>query len=700
MGGPAGHKRRRWGRLGVAALVLLLLVLAVLAAGAVTVAAAVALTPLPPPELPRATEFYDVKGRLIGRRFHQNRVEVPLTELPPYLVQAVLAAEDERFYQHRGIDVRGLLRAAYRNLRARRVVEGGSTITQQLARNLYLGRERTVARKLREAVYALKLETVYSKDEILELYLNTIYLGQGAYGVEVAAQTYFSKHARELTLPEAALLAGLPRGPELYNPILHPEAAEARRAEVLDRMVATGVLPPAQATAARQAPLGVRPPPPAPAGVDFFLDHVIDEIRRSYPAIADRLPQGGYRIDTTLDLDVQAAAARALADGLPAPVPDARGVPQPQAALVALDPRTGAIRAMIGGRDYRTSSFNRAVQAPRQPGSAFKPFLYATLLSTRYYTAASTQVCEPVQFPGGAGRPPWEPADFDPRQPYHNRPLGVREAIRVSDNVVAARWMDALGPERVIDTARRLGITSPLRPDLTLALGTSEVTVLEMARAFAAFANGGLRVDPHAVVRITDPTGRVLAEPSHPPARVLEEGVAYILTDLMREVVRPGGTAGHVAPILGGRPAAGKTGTTDEARDAWMVGYTPDLVAAVWVGSDDPGAAPGRLTGPRVAAPIWANFLSRALAGRPPTPFVPPEGVVTARICADSGLLAVPGCPAADELFLSGTEPTTYDPRWLGTPPPMPGEPVVPGEPIVPPEPVPPGRPGAPEPVP
>lgn len=660
-----GRRGRRRGRRGSAALLA-----AALAAGTALLLAAGALflkdllAPLPPPRLPEATSFYDVHGRLISRRFHENRVKVSLKELPPDLIRAVLAAEDARFYQHRGIDFRGLLRAAWRNLLERRVVEGGSTITQQLARNLYLGQERTVTRKIQEAVYAIRLERTYSKDEILELYLNTIYLGQGAYGVEAAAMTYFSRHARDLTLAQAALIAGLPRGPELYNPVTHPEAALARRSEVLDRMVAVGFLTRAEAEAARRAPLGLDPPPPPPAGVGYFLDYVTEEIRRLFPAVAARLPAGGYRIDTTLDLDVQAAAAGALADGLPGPRPDERGVPQPQGAVVVLDPQDGAIRAMVGGRDYRASAFNRAVHAPRQPGSAFKPFIYAALLSTRYFTAASTQVCEPVRFPGGAGEPPWEPRDWTPGQPYHNRPLAVREAIRVSDNVVAARWLAALGPERVIEMARRLGITSPLRRDLTLALGTSEVTVLEMARAFATLASGGLRAEPYSVVRITDPDGRVLYPPRRLPVRVLDERVAYILTDLLGEVLRPGGTAGAVGHLLDGRPAAAKTGTTESAHDAWMVGYTPELVAAVWLGNDDSRRPlPGGLTGPTGAAPIWARLMRRALAGVPYRPFPEPGGIVRARICTDSGLLAVPGCPSAEELFLAGTEPAEYDPR-------------------------------------
>lgn len=336
------------------------------------VVALAALTPLPTPELPVATVYYDAEGNPIGRRFAQNRIEVPLSAIPEQLRQAVLAAEDHRFYQHRGIDLRGLLRALARNFLAGRVVEGGSTITQQLARNLYLTHRRTVARKLQEAILALKLERVYSKDEILTMYLNTIYLGQGAYGVEVAAQTYLGKHVSELTQPEAALLAGLPRGPEIYNPVADPEAARARRDEVLQRMVEVGYLTPAAAAGARAEPVAVRTAPAAGDGTEFFRDYVEAVIRQRYPTIYQNLQTGGYQIYTTLDSQVQQAAVRALQEGLPEASPNDQGVLQPQGALVALDPRTGYIRAMVGGRDYANSSFNRAVDAKRQPGSAFK----------------------------------------------------------------------------------------------------------------------------------------------------------------------------------------------------------------------------------------------------------------------------------------------------------------------------------------
>lgn len=672
-----------------AGLFKLLLVLPVLALLAVAVA--VSVTPLPPPELPEATEIYDAQGALITRLFRENRIEVPLASVPQQLRQAVIAAEDERFYQHRGLDPRGVLRAAWRNLRARKIVEGGSTITQQLARNLYLTHERTWWRKAQEAILTLKLEASYAKDELLELYLNTIYLGQGAYGFEVASQTYFDKSVGELSLAEAALLAGLPRGPELYNPVTNPNGALERRSTVLRRMVEVGYLDPAAAAAAEAEPLALATPRGLGGEAAYFVAYIQEYIARHHPGIARDLRAGGYKIYTTLDMDVQRAAHAALTGGLPTGAADGRGVLQPQGALVAMDPRTGAILALLGGRDYANSSYNRAVDARRQPGSAFKPFLYATLLGTQYFTAASTQACEYVEFPGGRGERPWRPTDFDPRNPYHNHTMGMREAIRISDNVVAARWMNIIKPDRVAEQAERLGISSPLTRDLTLALGTSEVSVLEMTRAFAAFANGGYRAEPLAILRITDPHGTVLVENRPRAVKVLDERVGYILTDLMREVIRPGGTAGQLAWRLDRRPAAGKTGTTENAHDAWFVGYTPDLVAAVWSGNDDPSQPlPGNLTGSSLAAPIWADFINGALAGRPKTEFDRPPGLVEAEICADSGLLATPFCDSITELFVAGTQPKQLDPRVPLWEPDMPG---VPADPYVPDLPLP-GEPG------
>ena len=646
------------------------------------------MVPLRQPEIPVASEVLDVNGRLITRLYEAgggNRIQVPVTEIPADLKEAIVSMEDRQFYQHHGINPVGILRALIKDIQQRRVVEGGSTISQQLAKNLYTGGERSVRRKLYELVLTFKLESRYSKDEILGMYLNTIYLGHGAWGVEVASQTYFGKSVRDLDLAESALLAGLPRSPEYYSPYNHPNEARARRDFVLQTMADLGYISQAQANRAKAEPLKLAGLRPAGRQAPYFVDYVLSQLN---PTVAEDVTRGGYRIYTTLDLDMQRAAETAVANGIGKTTPDAKGVPQPEAALIAVDPTTGYIKAMVGGDDYGKTQFNR-VLARRQPGSAFKPFLYATVLSRGGLTAASTQVCELVSFPGPTPDQPYEPTDFDPKKPYHYRPMGVREAIRVSDNVVAVRWGQAVGPDNVARTARAMGITSPLQPDLTLSLGSSAVMPLEMAAAFSALAHGGVRADPMAVLRIEDRYGNLVQENRSRFTNVLDPRVAYIITDIMKEVLWSGGTAAGTGGLIGGRPAAGKTGTTDRLVDAWFVGYTPDLVAAVWVGNDDP-ANPINKTGGTAAAPIWGRFVADSLKNVPLHDFPRPEGITEAVICDESGLLANPTCPSSHtELFLAGTEPTQMDPTDYSRTPgrPAPGAPPAGGAPGA-------GRPG------
>lgn len=616
-------------------------------------------TPLPNPTTPQATLLLDRDGQLIARLFVEERVDVPLGQMPTHLLQAVVAVEDVRFFSHRGIDPLGLARALVRNLQAGAVVEGGSTITQQLARNLFLTHERTVARKLREALLTLKLEMAYTKPEILQMYLNTIYLGSGTYGVEVAAQTYFGKGVQDLSLAESALLAGLPRAPEVYSPFIDPDAARQRRNVVLNRLAELGHIDAEQAHAAAAEPLNLAEPRPAAGLAPYFTDYVVTLIRRHHPDIAADLLRGGYRITTTLDLPTQTAAEAALAAGLPPGEPGADGILQPQGALVALDPQSGAILAMIGGRSHAQSPFNRATQAERQPGSAFKPFLYTALLATNYWTAANVQLCELMEFPLGPGQPPWRPRDWD--RPAHFRPIAVREAIRISDNVVAARWVWDLGVDLLRNMAGRMGIDSPLHGQPSLALGTAEVTLLAMTRAYASLANGGRRVEPLAFTRIEDALGRVVAEQRPAASQVIDARVAYIMTNIMKEVVRPGGSAGQVSGLIGGRPAAGKTGTTEHNRDAWFLGFTTDIVAGVWVGHDDEGQTLAQ-TAAFLAAPLWGDFIARSQAEQPHQEFARPAGIVERLVCPETGLLANGTRQPVRELFLAGTEPKQYCP--------------------------------------
>ncbi|MBX6378224.1 MAG: PBP1A family penicillin-binding protein, partial [Clostridia bacterium] len=640
---------------------------------------AVLLTPLPRAQVPQATQILDAEGRLAAKLFVENRTPVPLAEVPVALREAVVAVEDDRFYRHFGIDPIALVRALVINLRAGHIVEGGSTITQQLAKNLYLTRERSLGRKVYEAFLTLQLEARYSKDEILEMYLNQIYLGHGTYGVEAASRLYFGKPVRELDLAEAALLAGLPRAPETYSPFRNPDLALQRRRHVLNRMAELGYLKREQADAAAAEPLRLAQRPPRQRAA-YFVDYVLRQIEARHPEMTDSLYVGGYRIYTTMDLRMQEAAERALAEGLPPGRPDRRGVPQPEGALVAIDPRNGYIKALVGGRDPDHPRDNRAVEARRQPGSAFKPFLYAAVLS-RGYTVVDRQVCEFVRFPGRQPGEWYTPADYTEggrRPPYHNRPMSVREAVEISDNVVAVRWTDQIGPRAVIDTARAMGIQSRLEPTLDIALGSYEVTPLEMAVAYAPLANLGWAVEPVAILRIVGPDGQVVEEQRPRTRKVLDEGVAYILTDVLKGVLTRG-TARNLGPLLD-RPAAGKTGTTEFSDNAWFVGYTPDLVAAVYVGNDRPSPLPG--AGASLAGPVWARFMREALAGRPATDWSRPANVLSVRVSADDGLLPNFTSPTVEELFLAGTEPRTVSPifHWdyFGVPVPVPGGPVSP----------------------
>ncbi|MBE3590995.1 MAG: penicillin-binding protein 1A [Firmicutes bacterium] len=647
---PPGAPRRlppilRW--LGIGALALL--------GAGLLLAAAVAAMPLPSVQLPEATRLYDRNGRLIGSFFTQNRTNVTSSQIPADLRHAVVAIEDDRFYQHHGIDPVGIARALVRDVVAGRVVEGGSTITQQLAKNLYLTPSRTLARKLQEAFLALKLEQRYSKDEILTMYLNTVFFGDSAWGVEAASEHYFGKPVSELDLAESATLAGMIRSPETLSPIRHPEAATARRNVVLQRMAELGYISADAARRASREPMRTASLAVPVARAGYFMDYVRDELATRYPEVAQALSRGGFRVFTTLDLDMQRAAEAAVQNILPVGSRDANGVPQPEAALVALDPQTGAILAYVGGRDYSVTKFDRVTEARRQPGSAFKPFLYVTVLQ-RGYPPTATQLDAPVSFPGPTpDSPPFTPKNFDNQ--YTDQPMNMRDAVAESKNVVAARWMAVVGPSAVIRTARAMGISSPLEDSIPLALGTSAVTVLEMARGYTPLATLGWRAEPFAVRRVEDASGHVIVPEGlfGPHTRkVLDPGVAYVMTDILKSVFDYGTGAG----VRIDRPAAGKTGTTDQ--DGWLIGYTPNLLAAVWVGDDHYKPIGG--TGATLAGPIWHSFMAAATAGLPAVDWTMPDDVVRLQVSALDGLLPNPSSPVRSEVFLRGTEPTAVSP--------------------------------------
>ncbi|OPZ74681.1 MAG: Penicillin-binding protein 2D [Firmicutes bacterium ADurb.Bin456] len=599
------------------------------------------------PGIPAPSRVLDGQGETVTVISDENRIPVSLDQVSPYMQDAIVAIEDARFYRHKGVDPVSLARALFRNLRAGKVVEGGSTITQQLAKNLYLHPGRSIGRKLEELFLTIQLERTYTKKEILEMYLNEIYFGQGAYGIEMASRTYFSKPALALNLAESAILAGIPRGPSIYNPAQNMKAAKARQETVLNRMVELGMISGEQAGRAEREPLLPSTKPATVRNAPHFTDEVVKYYSQNYSNGLETLYSSGLLIYTTLDLKMQEAAEKAMAGGLENLDPGLEG------ALVALDPKTGRIKAMVGGRDYAKSQLNR-VFARSQPGSAFKPFLYAAAID-RGYTAGTTIVCEPVRFPQAGGED-YVPRDYQGY--YHFRPFTLKEALFTSDNVVAIRLNDQLGPGVMAGYAKRMGIDSSLRPYLSLPLGTSEVTPLELARAFGTLANRGVKTEPYFIQKIVDGAGRVLEERKPLLEQVLDEKTAYIVTDMLTGVLRPGGTAAGPGGTLG-RPAAGKTGTTENLREAWFVGYTPDLVAAVYIGYDDKSREVG-LTGADVAAPIWADFIKGALEGVPPSEFPVPDGVTKVNICADDGLLAGEfNTRVIEAAFVQGTEPTS-----------------------------------------
>lgn len=572
---------------------------------------------------PAATTFiYDDQEQIVSRIFRENRVEVSLSSMPPLLPKAFIAAEDSRFYQHSGVDAWSILRALFHNLRTGERGQGGSTITQQVARALLLTPEKTYTRKIKEAILAFRIDKALAKDEILHIYLNEIYLGSGAYGVEAAAQVYFDKHAADLNLAEISLLAGLPQAPSRYSPFRHYKLAKNRQAYVLNRMAEEGYITPTAAKKTYKQPLLWGPSAGYAEENNYFIQHIRNYVEERYGE--ERLINEGLRIYTTLDQRLQKQAVMAVKRGVAKwairqqeDMPDA----PPQAALLSIEARTGMVRAAVGGTDFSRSQFNRATQAKRQPGSAFKPIIYAAALD-RGMTPATIIVDEPIRLPGAAAGEPWEPKNFTNK--FHG-PTTFRDALVHSRNVVTVKILQEIGVTNAIAMARNLGITSPLTKNLSLALGSSDVSVLEITAAYGVFANGGNYQAPIFIKKITDKNGEVLEEHIPAPKKVLDSRVAYQINRLLQGVIEEG-TGKSVRSI--GVPAAGKTGTTDQYMDAWFIGYTPELVTGVWVGYDKKISLGSHETGGQVAAPIWLDFMETAHKFYPSTDFTMPEGIV------------------------------------------------------------------------
>jgi len=599
-----------------------------------------------------------------------DRVLVRLGELPRHLLDAVLVVEDRRFHEHHGLDLRRTGGALLANLRAKRVRQGGSTITQQLVKNVFLTHERSVVRKLREAWLALRVERAHDKDEILEAYLNTIYLGQrgpvSVVGVEAAARHYFGHSARTLRLEESALLAGMIRGPGFYSPFTDPERALARRNRVLEMMAEAGLVSADEAAAAAKRPLGdVETPPAAAPRPAWFLAKLERDFAAELPGLD--LQRDRVVVFSGLDAELQLAAEGAVRRGveqLEAAFPRVRRKNSPlQAALVALEPRSGAILAYVGGRSWGESQFDRVAQARRQPGSAFKPVVLLAALArgaggAPAFTLASLLADEPLEVdtPQGA----WRPANYEKE---FRGPITLRRALEDSVNVPFVRVTLALGPEAIVETARRMGIESPLEPVPSLALGAGEVSPLELARAYALLANGGERVAVRSAFHVLDLDGRPLHEAAALAERAFDPAEVALVTSALEGAVNRG--TGYALRELGYRgPVAGKTGTTNDGRDAWFVGYTPELAAAVWVGFDD--GTPLGLTGARAALPIFGRFLLAALGSRGGRDFPEPPGLERVAIHEPTGLRAGFLCWGDSEWFLAGTAPSERcGPDWL-----------------------------------
>lgn len=597
---------------------------------------------LPAFQVPQPSVLYDINDRVIKGLSQHNQIVIPFQDIPEAFKQAVIAVEDKNFYRHHGVDPAGILRALLADLMAGEIVAGGSTITQQTAKVLYLSNERTLTRKIKELWYTILLERKYSKDEILALYCNSIYFGQGATGIEVAARTFFGKEARQLTVAEATLLAGLPNYPAGYDPYKHPERAKARQGIVLDRMVAEGYITKAERDQIARQPLNYKRSPSASGDAPYFVAMVRDYLIKQYGE--NTVFQGGLKVYTTLDLSMQQAAERAVAQGL-------KGRPADlQCALVAVDVTNGQIRAMVGGRDFSQSNYNR-VFAARQPGSTFKPFMYSLALASGW-TQADMLPCQEVEF-AVSGSPPYKPTDYGD-EPYHWRDFTLKEAVMKSDNVVAVTLNERLGPARVARHAENFGFTG-IKPVLSLPLGSTEVTPVQMAAGYAVFANQGIYSTPYAIIKVVNAQGRVLEENRTQQRRAVSASNAYLITDMLTGVMKNGGTGAHLSSIVG-RPCAGKTGTTDQFKDAWFVGYTPYLCCAVWTGYDD--NRPVNQSGGVLAGPIWANFIKTAAASHQPSDFPRPQGIKRLNICMDSGLVAAEACPRPVSMaFIAGTEP-------------------------------------------
>lgn len=599
------------------------------------------------------TRVFSADKILLSELYSERRDPVPLAVIPDYLKKALVTTEDRKFYQHSGVDLKGITRAVVKDIKARQFVEGASTITQQLAKTLFLTPKKDLLRKIKEAILAFQLERRYTKDEILELYLNQVYFGSGAYGVESAARIFFGKPVNQLDLAECALVAGMPKSPSRYSPLVNRALALKRRNTVLKQMHDTGVISDSEYQTAVNEELltagGSKNPAKAPYFVEYIKIFLEEELGVSI------LYKDGLSVYTTLDFELQQAAEKAVANGLAELQNRMKNQnlnhQEPQAALIALDVKTGGILAMVGGIDFNRSAFNRAVSARRQPGSAFKPIVYA-LAVEKGYSQNMMILDAPIVFKSGKDGDAWKPQNFSKR---FKGEMTMRHALAISQNIPAVRLAENLGLESVVSFAHLLGIESHLSPYLSLALGTSEVTLLELVSSYAVFANKGERAEPISVTEIVDRQDRAIWKAKTSKRIVMSRAGAAITTNMLEGVIING--TGRKARLIK-HPIAGKTGTTNNYKDALFIGFSPGIAVGVWVGQDLGDSLGQKETGAKAALPIWIDFMSAALDNTPHQYFDIPDDVIQTRINPETGKPASDGSPnAVNALFVKGTEP-------------------------------------------
>jgi penicillin-binding protein 2D len=610
----------------------------------------------PPLAVPQSTLYYGDDGSVIGESHNgQKRYWVNLNQISPYLIDATLSIEDQHFHEHNGFDYKRIGGALLADIKAMAKVQGASTITQQYARNLFLEHDKTWNRKLHEAFYTIRLEMNYTKDEILEGYLNTIYYGNGAYGVQAASQFYFGKDASELSLAEASMLAGVPKGPGIYSPLASLEKAEQRQRIILIAMKENGVLNEKEVVNAEQQPLTIvgKHPHTQLVTAPYFQDAVRQALKTELHLDERTLALGGLKVYTTLDLKQQKIAEDTIASRMS----DESDI---QIGFIAMDPKNGYVKALVGGRDYTESPFNRAIQAIRQPGSTIKPLLYYAALE-QGFTPATQMLSELTTFRFDNNQPEYTPHNFNNQ--YAEGPITMAQALALSDNVYAVKTHLFLGEKTLVETAKRFGITTDMAAVPSLALGTSGVSVIEMANAYSLFANGGKQVSPVMIKRVENHKGEVIYEQNPEPTDVLRPDLAFVMTHMLTGMFDK--KLNGYASVTGStiidemtRTYAGKSGSTNT--DSWMIGYSPQLVSAVWTGYDD-GQALELTSDKTYAKNIWVQFMEEALEGTTAKSFKPPKGTIGVYINPENGKLATKGCPIKRfTYFTAGTEPTDY----------------------------------------